>query len=82
MCTPDGLSRRSVEEKSLMDTKFLQKGQLIDLVADESDNNGNRNNIELEGIGVSKWNKCEELWLISEEHGLEVLRQHHDSQVA
>ena len=82
MGTPDGLCRRSVEEKSVMDAKFFQKGQLIDLVADESDNKGNRNNIELEGIGVSNWDKREELWLVSEEHGLEVLRQHHDCQVA
>ena len=82
MGKPDGLSRCSGEEKSAMDGKFFQVGQLLDLVEDENNNEGNADNIELEGIDVSKYDKRNGLWLVPEEHRLEVLRQHHDSQVA
>ena len=54
MGKPDGLSRRSGEEKLGMDAKFLQEGQLLDLGEDENDNEGNADHIELEGIDVSK----------------------------
>ena len=57
MGTPDGLSRRSEEEKSGMDAKVYEEGQLLDLVEDENDNEGNAEDIELEGIDVSKWDK-------------------------
>ena len=82
MGKPDGLSRPSGEEKSGMDVKYFEEGQLLDLGEDENDNEGNADDIELEGIDVSKWDKRNGLWLVPEEHRLEVLRQHHDSQVA
>ena len=65
-----------------MDAKFFEEGQLLDLGEDENDTEGNAEDIELEGIDVSKWDKRNGLWLVPEEHRLEVLRQHHDSEVA
>jgi len=38
--------------------------------------------VELEAIDVASWEKKNGLWVVPEEHKLEVLRQHHDSQVA
>ena len=73
MDKPDGLSRPSAEEKSGIDAKFFEEGQLLDLGEDENDNEGNAEDIELEGIDVSKWDKRNGLWLVPEEHRLEVL---------
>ena len=50
MSKPDGLSRRSGEEKSGMDAKFFEQGQLLDLGEDENDNQGNTDNFDVEGI--------------------------------
>ena len=55
MGTPDSLSRRSGEEKSGIDAKVLEEGQLLDLEEDENDEERNAEDIELEGIDVSKW---------------------------
>ena len=82
MGKPDSLSRRSGEEKSGMDAKFFEQEQLLDLVEDANDNEGNADNIELEGIDVSKWDIRNGLWLVPEEQRLEVLRQQHNSQWA
>ena len=82
MGKPDGLSRRSGEENSGMDPKFFQEGQLLDLGQDENNNQGEADDIELEDIDVPKWDIWTGLWLVPEEHRLEVLRQHHHSQVA
>ena len=65
-----------------MDAKFFKEGHLLDLGEDEHDNEGNAEDIELEGIDVSKWNTRNGLWLVPGEHRLEVLRQQHDRQVA
>ena len=73
MGKPDGLSGRSAEEKSGMDAKFCEEGQLLDLGEDENDNEGNADDIELAGIDVSKWDKRNGLWMVSEEHRLKVL---------
>ena len=50
MGKPDGLFRRSGEEKSGMDAKFFKEGQVLDLGEDENDNEGNADDIELEEI--------------------------------
>src|SRR5437868_15284949 len=79
---PDGLSRCLGEEKSGMEAKFFEEGQLLDL---EEHNNGEEEDaedMELEGIDVAGWDKKNGLWVVPEEHRLDVLRQHHDSQVA
>ena len=82
MSKPDALSKRSGQEKSGMDAKFFEQGQLLDLEKDEIDNEDNVDDIELDGREVSKWDKRNRLCLVPEEHRLEVLQQHHDSQVA
>ena len=82
MGKPDALSRRSGEEKSAMDAKLFEEGQLLDSGEDANDNEANADDIELEGIDVSKWDKRNGLWLVPEQHRLEVLRLHHDSRVA
>ena len=79
---PDGLSRHSGEQKSAMDAKFFEEGQVLDLEEDENDKEGNADDIELAVIDVSKWHKCNRLRLVAEEHRLEVVLQHHDSPVA
>ena len=61
MGKPDGLSRPSGEEKSGMDAKFFEEGQLLDLGEDENDNEGNADDIAQEGIDVSKWDECKGL---------------------
>ena len=74
MGKPDGLSRRSGGEKSAMDAKFFQEAQLLDLGEDQNDNKGHADDIELKGIDVSKRDKRNGLWIVPEEHRLEVLR--------
>ena len=78
----DGLSRRSGEEKSGMEARFFDKGQLLDLEEDDVAEREDADDVELEGIDVASWEKKDGLWVVPAEHRLEVLRQHHDSQVA
>ena len=82
MGEPDSLSRRSGEEKSAMDGKYFEEGKLLDLEEDGNDEKRNAEDVELEGIDVSKWDKRNGLWLVPEQLRLQVLRQHHDRQVA
>jgi len=49
---------------------------------DANKNEGKAEDVELEGIHIAAWEKREGLWVVPEEHRVEVLRQHHDSQVA
>ena len=42
------------KNKSAMDAKFFQEEQLLNLVEDENVNNSNAEDIELEGIDMSK----------------------------
>ena len=67
---PDGLSRRSGEETSGMEGTSFDDVQLLELREDESNTEGKADDIELEGIDVSKWDKRHELSLVSKEHGL------------
>ena len=82
MCKPDGLSRCSGEEKSGMDTHFFHEGQLLDLENDDVGEEEDAEDVELEGIDVVTWEKKNGLGVVPQEHRLEVLRQHHDRQVA
>ena len=79
MGKPDGLSRRSGEEKSDMEAKFFEDGQLLVLPHEEEDDG---DEIELQGIDVSTWEKRNELLVVPEVFKLQVLKQHHDSEVA
>ena len=82
MGKPDGLSRHSGEEKSGMDAHVFDEGQLLDLENDDVGEEEDAEDVELEGIDVATWEKENGLWVVPQEHRLEVLRQHHDSQVA
>ena len=68
MRTSDGLSRCSGEEQSGMEVKCFDEGQLPNLGAAENDNEGNDEDVELEGIDVSKCDQHYRLWLLPEEH--------------
>ena len=81
MSKPDGLSRRSGEEKSGMDKHFFDQGQLLDLEHDNIGEEEDAEDVELEGIDVATWEKKNGVWVVLQEHRLEVLCQHHDSQV-
>ena len=82
MGKPDGLSRRSGEDKSGMDADFFDEGQLLDLENHSIGNEEDTEDVELEGIDVATWENKNGVLVISQENRLEVLRQHHDSQVA
>ena len=82
MGKPDGLSRLSAEEKSGMDAHFFDKGQLLDLENDDVEEEEDAKDMELKGIAVVTWEKKNRLRVVPQQHRLEVLRQHHDSQVA
>ena len=82
MRKPDGLSRCSEEEKSGMEVHFFDEGQLLDHKNDDVGEEENAEDVELEGIDVAAWETKNRLWVVPHEHRLEVLRQHHDSQVA
>ena len=82
MGKPDGLSRRSGEGKSGMDAHFFDKGQLLDLENDDVGEEEDVEDVDLGGIDVATWEKRKGLSVVLQEHRLEVLRQHHDRQVA
>ena len=60
----DGLSRRSGEEKSGMDTHFFDKGQLLDLENDNVGEEKDTEDVEVEGIDVVTWEKKNALWVV------------------
>jgi len=53
MGKPDGLSRRSGEEKSGMEAQFFEEGQLLDLEEDNDGEEEDAEDVELEGIDVA-----------------------------
>ena len=73
MGQPDGLSRRSGEEKSGIDTNFFDEGQLLDLENDNVGKEENAEDMELEGIDVARWEKKNGLRVVPQQHRLEVL---------
>ena len=72
MGKPDGLSRRSGEEKSGMDAHFFDKGQLRDLENDDVGEEEDAEVVELEWIDVVKWEKKNELCVVTQVHKFEV----------
>ena len=82
MGKPDSLSRHLVEEKAKMDTYFFDAGRLLDLENDDVGEEEVAEDVELEEIDAATWEKKIGLWVVPQEHRLEVLRQNHDSQVA
>ena len=73
MGKPDGLSKRSGEEKSEMDAHFFNEGQLLDREHDNVGEEKDTEDVELEGIDVATWEKKNGLWIVPQEHRLEVL---------
>ena len=57
MGKPDGLSRRSKEEKSGMDAHCFDEGQLLDLEKDDVGEEEDAEDVELEGIDVATWER-------------------------
>ena len=65
-----------------MDIHFFDKAQLLDLEHDNVGQEEHAEDLELEGIDVAIWEKKNRLCIVPQEHILEVLCQHHDSEVA
>jgi len=68
MDKPDGLPQCLAEEKSGMEGKFFNEGQLMVLEEDENENEGEAEDVELQGIEVAGWEKRKGLWVLPEEH--------------
>ena len=64
MGKPDGLSKRSGEEKSGMDAHFFNKGQLPDHKNDDAREEEDAEDVPLEGIDVATWEKKNGLWVV------------------
>jgi len=62
----DGLSRCSGEEKSGMEARFFDKGQLLDLEEDDAEERGDADDMELEAIDVASWKKKNGLCLMGD----------------
>ena len=69
-------------KRSLEWTHTIDEGQLLDLDNDDAGEEEVAEDVELEGIDVGTWEKKIGLWVVPQEHRLEVLRHHYDSQVA
>ena len=79
---PDSLSRRLGEEQSEIDAHVFNEVQLLGLDNDNVGNEEDSEDMKLEGIAMYACEKKNRLWVVPQEHKLEVLRQNHDSQVA
>jgi len=66
----DGLSRHSGEKQSDMEMTFSEDGQLL---VDEEDVKLEAEDIDLQGIDISGWEKKDRLWVVPEVHKLDVL---------
>ena len=81
MSKADGQSRHSGKEKSAIDAHWFDERQLLDLENDDVGEEEDAEDVELHGIDVPTWEKKNQVQAVSYEHRLEVLHQHHDSQV-
>ena len=79
MGKPDGLSRRSGEEKCGMDAHCFDEGQLLGLENDDAGEEEDAEDVELEGIDLATWEEKNGLLVVPQEYRLEVLQQQHDS---
>jgi len=75
----DGLSRHLGKEKSGMEARFFDEGQLL---VDGEDKEIDADDVELAEIDVSTWEKKDRLWVVPLEFRTDVLWQHHDNEVA
>ena len=65
-----------------MDANLFNEGHLLGLEDDNIKKDEYSEDVELEGIEAATWAKKNELWVVLQEHRLELLPQYHDSQVA
>ena len=56
-----------------MDTHFFDKGHLLKVNNDNVGEEENAKDVELEGIDMGIWEKKNELWVVPQEHRLELL---------
>ena len=82
MGKPDSLSRHSTEEKYRMNIYFWNAGLLLDLKNIYAGAEKDAEHIELEGIDLARWERKNRLLGVPQEQRVEVMWQHHDSQVA
>ena len=82
MDKPDSLSWHLGQEKSGMNNNFFDEWQLLDHNNDDVGDEEDVEDVELEGIDVATSQNKNGLWVVPQEYRLEVLRKHHDSQVA
>ena len=61
---PDGLSRRSGEEKCGMDIHFFNEGQLLDLEHDDVGEEEDVEDVELQEIDAATLEKQNGLWVV------------------
>ena len=82
MGKPDGVSSHLEEEKSGIDAHLFEERHLLDLDNDNVSEVEDTKDVELKIIHMAIWEKKNGLCVVPQEHRLEVLPQHHDSQVA
>ena len=73
MGKPNGLSKRSGEEKFGMDAHFLNKGHLLEFKNDNVGEEENVDHVELDRINVVIWEQKNRVCIVLQEHRLEVL---------
>ena len=81
MGKPDGLFRCCEQEKCGIDSYLLDEVQLLDLVNNCIGKEKYGEDVELEGIDVVRLKNKNRLWIVAQEHRMEVLCQHHYSDV-
>ena len=64
MGKPDGLSRRSGQEKFGMDPHFFDEGQLLDLDNDDVEEEEDAEDVEFQEIEVATWEQKNGLWVV------------------
>ena len=72
----DHLSKWSWKEKSGIAAHFVNEGQLLDLGNNYFGEEEDWEYMKLEGIDVAVWKKKNRLYVVLQEHRLEVLHQH------
>ena len=82
MGKPNSLSRHGREEKSETNLRFFGERQLLELENDNVGEEQDMEDIELEGINMTTWEKKNRVRIVTLEYRLEVLYCYHDTQVA
>lgn len=81
MCKPGGLQRHSGQEKSRIDAHFFDEEHLLNLENHDISKEADAEDVELDGIRVATYEDKNVLWVALQEHRLQVLCQHYNTQV-